>query len=360
MRSAAPASRAAFERGPAALTHREAATRISPDAEQQYWAARRGIGLADRSDVGRLTMTGADSLDLLHRLSTQDLLPLQPGQGAATVLTSEKGRIVDLLTVYRFQAHLLLLTSPGNQDAVTQWVDKYTIIEETETADVTDETGLLDFFGPNALRLAERLGGVRARDLPAFHHLQVSLEDIEATLARTASPSGDAFFLVLPKGARADDAATILADRAHDLGLQRIERAALETLRVEAGHPAFGHELDQRFNPLEAQLRWAISFAKGCYIGQEVVARLDTYKKVQKLLVGLRLPETADVDPDARLEADGKERGFVTSVGYSPALRRPIALAYVRTAYAEPGTRLRLDGPDGPVEAEVVPLPFVR
>ena len=139
---------------------------ISPEAERQYWAASRGIGLADLSDGGRLLMKGSDSLDLLHRLTTQDLLALQPGQGATTVLTSDKGRIVDLVTCYLFPDHLLLLTSPGNSQAVLEWIDKYTIIEDAETTDVTDSTGLLRFFGPNAGRLAQRLISEEAEELP--------------------------------------------------------------------------------------------------------------------------------------------------------------------------------------------------
>ena len=331
---------------------------ISPEAERQYWAASRGIGLADVSDGGRLLMKGSDSLDLLHRLTTQDLLALQPGQGATTVLTSDKGRIVDLVTCYLFPDHLLLLTSPGNSQAVLEWIDKYTIIEDAETTDVTDSTGLLRFFGPNAGRLAQRLADDEAEELPPGRHVAVSLDGMEATLANDASAAGGGFYLLLPANGAHDQAASALESRADGLGLTRLGLEAQETLRIEAGRPAFGHEIDQRFNPLEAELRSSISFDKGCYIGQEVVARLDTYKKVSKLLVGLRLPDAPQVERGAKLHADGKERGFVTSVGYSPALQQPIALAYVRTAYATPGTTLSLGADDEAVQAEVAALPF--
>ena len=118
-----------------------------------YRAAREAIGLAQLR-LGRVKMTGADCLDLLHRLSTQDLAKLSPGHVAGTVLTSDKGRIVDLVTVVAMPDQLLLLTSPDNQQQVVQWLDKYTITEDSQLIDVTAESGLLAVFGPNWGRLA--------------------------------------------------------------------------------------------------------------------------------------------------------------------------------------------------------------
>ena len=323
-----------------------------------YWAARRGVALMDHSDVGRLRMSGADSLDLLHRLSTQDLRGLQAGQGAMTVLTSDKGRIIDLLTVYHCGDHLLLLTSPGNQQSVFQWLDKYTIIEDSTTTDVTAETALLFFFGPRALELAQALvAGSTA--LPLLHHMEIVLNGVRTRLARAPAPAGDGFHLMVTRQAEVGAAQEALLEIGRALGLQPLGPEVYEVLRIEAGIPAFGRELDERYNPLEAQLRSFISFDKGCYIGQEVVARLDTYSKVAKFLVGLRLPGGALPPAGARLEVEGREAGFVTSVAHSPALERPIALAYVRARHAQPGSRLTLATAAGALDVEVSALPLV-
>ena len=324
----------------------------------EYGAAWEGIALADRSDLGRVEMTGADSLDLLHRLSTQDLRGLRAGHGAATVLTSGKGRIIDLLTVYHLGDRLLLVTSHDNQHAVARWLEKYTIIEDSSTRDVTPQTALLAFFGPGADRLAERLAGRPLSELSSFHHVGASAGGVEVRLARAREPAGGGFHVLLPDRAGVGPVREALLDAGKDLGIQPIGVAAYEMLRVEAGLPAFGREIDERYNPLEARLRPFISFDKGCYIGQEVVARLDTYHKVQKHLLGVLLPKGELAPPGTRLEAEGTEAGLVTSSTLTPALDRPIAMAYVRTRHARPGARLTLESSTGPAEAVVVELPF--
>jgi folate-binding protein YgfZ len=137
---------------------------------------------------------------------------------------------------------------------------------------------------------------------------------------------------------------------------------AYEAVRVEAGFPAWGSELNEEMNPLEAGLDASIHWNKGCYIGQEVIARLDTYHKVQRHLVGLRF-DTASAPPAARAQvfASGEAAGWVTSSIVSPALGVPIALAYVRASHAAPGTAVQVGSPaGGGAGASVVPLPFVR
>ncbi len=333
-------------------------TTLTNRIEQDYWAARRDVVLYDRSDAGRLRMTGADVQDLLHRLSTQDLRGLHPGGGAATVLTSDKGRILDLLTVLRFPDHLLLLTAPGNQGTVAQWIEKYTITEDAQTTDVTAATALLHCFGPKAAALAQAAGLPALGGLPPLHHAQAAIGGAGVTMIRTPGPSGDGFSLLLAGRAQAPAVRAALASAGRALGLREVGPGACDVLRIEAGLPAFGHEMDERFNPLEAGLRPHVSFNKGCYIGQEVVARLDTYQKVQRSLVGLLLPGEALPKEGSPLLANGREAGMVTSAAWSPGLRRAIALAYVRNTYAKPGSRVQAATSHGPVDAEVVALPF--
>lgn len=300
-----------------------------------YWAAKRAVASFPVA-LGRIKMSGVDSLDLLHRLSTQDLARLQPGRGARTVLTSDKGHIVDLVTLFRQANSLLLLTSPNNQQTVLQWLDKYTITEDSQARDITSETALLAVLGPKAAELAKLLGSSMPKALESAP-LQLGNLDLEI-LGLPLPTSGFALF----GSASVAELTASLDARGHDLGLVSLSPEAYEALRVEAGLPAFGKELDERFNPLEAELRDAISFTKGCYIGQEVVARLDTYEKVSKHLLGLRLPTGATAAPGDTLKANGKDAGFVTSVAHSPELKQGVALAYVRSAFAKPGTKLDL------------------
>ena len=333
-------------------------TTIDSRIEQEYWSARKGVAMIDRSHLGRLEMSGTDALDLLHRLSTQDLAGLEAGQGALTVLTSEKGRIIDLVAVHHLGDRLLLVTAPNNQDSVAGWLDKYTIIEDCTTSDVTDDTALLAVLGPKAPQLAERLAGRPVTDLPPFHHVLGQVNGIRFHLARASEPADGGFHLILDNRAELARLQASVLEAGHDLGVRAIGEAAYATLRIEAGLPAFGTEMDERFNPLEAGLQPFISFDKGCYIGQEVVARLDTYDKVQKRLMGLLLPAGSPADDGTRLFAEGKEAGFVTSAALAPSRDRPIALGYIRSRYAEAGTLLSLESDSAQAEAEVVELPF--
>ena len=320
-------------------------------AASGYEAAKRAAAIADVSERGLLRMVGEDALDLLHRLSTQDLHALQPGEGAATVLTTSKGRILDVIVVQRRSDSLMLHVSPGNQGRVLEWLDTYTILEDSEGGDATGEHGQILVFGPAA---GEVVGAASADSaiggLDLYHHREARLGGAEVTIARAEAPAGGGFHAAMPLGELASARQALI-----DAGAVPIDGEAFELLRVEAGLPAFGSELDEQWNPHEAGLERHVSYTKGCYIGQEVIARLDAYDKVQRRLRGLRALDGVPLSAGSRLFAgDGKEAGRVTSAVVSPDFG-PIALGYVRRAYAEPGARLA--AAEGP-EVEVAALPF--
>ena len=337
-----------------------AGTRGSPPFYQntsfslEYEALTGGVALIARSDSGRLRLSGQDALDLLDRLSTNALADLDAGQGAPTVLTSNKGRIMDLLLVLRAPDSLLVLTGPGNQKRVADWIDFYTIVEDVNVEDITETTAMLSLAGPGAAALLNRTSATDAASIPLYRSAQVTLGGIDATLVRTDFPGLPGYDLVVP----AEDGDT-LRQALLDEGAAPVGSEALETVRVERGVPVFGRELVEAFNPLEAGLKQFISFTKGCYVGQEVVARLDTYDKVQKHLVGLRWEADTTSEQDARLLLGGKQVGVVTTAARSPRLKGSIGLGYVRKAHASPGTVLALELGDEETPAEVAALPFV-
>ncbi len=317
------------------------------DAAREYRAARQAAALLDRSAFGRLRITGADALDLLNRLSTNKLVDVQPGRGAATVLTTNKGRVIDLLIVANLGEELLVITGPGSQARVAEWIDTYTFGEDIAVEDATHSHAMLSVTGPHAAALL----GDAASGLDPFDFAELELEGRRASVIRTDTLGIDGFDVVTP----AEHAAAVwlaLADR----GAVPIGALAAETLRVEQGVPGCGRELSEDYNPLEAGLLPFISFDKGCYIGQEVVVRLNTYRKVQKRLMGVAL-DGEKPDADARLTADDRDVGFITSVVDSPALGRPLALAYVRTSHAEPGLTVQAHSGDRVVGGVTVELP---
>ena len=289
------------------------------------------------SDAGRLRLTGEDARDLLNRLSTNLVDPEgEPGEVAVTVLSSDRGRIVDLVYVIHRKDHQLILTSPGQQQNVIDFLDKYTIMEDLEVEDITEQTTLLTLTGPDAADILSRAA-------------QIGQEIRDALMVEPPTDSDDperppTYHLLIDDA----DAASRISAALESAGAVSISAATAETLRIVQGRPAHGSEMSETYNPLEAGLIGAIDFHKGCYIGQEVIARLDTYHKVQKYLVSLDFdadPSQAGDLPGARLVNDeGPAMGLVTSATVVPTANGAavIGLGYVRTAAVQIGGTLRV------------------
>ena len=331
-------------------------TSVYTDVAAEYLAITEGVGLHDSSYTGRLKATGEDALDLINRLSTNGIVNLAPGQGAPTILTTDRGRILDLLGVVNTGSYVLLVTSPDCQQAVIDWLDKYTIMEDLEVEDISSETAAFTLCGPaSAAALAgEMAPEVAAGDLEEmgfYAALQGSIAGHEALAIRR--PLGDlpAFEVVIATGSAAAVWEALTAAGATPVGLEAFNAAL-----VQNAVPRHGREMGDAYNPLEAGLIGSVDFAKGCYIGQEVIARLDTYQKVQRYLVRLRFAEDAVVEEGAGLELDGLRVGQVTSLATVPSTSQLAGLGYVRTARANPGEILALAAPASGT-AEVMDLP---
>ena len=321
-------------------------------AEEFRAAAERAAVFT--SDAGRLRLTGEDARDLLNRLSTNLVDPAgEPGEVAVTVLTSDRGRIVDLVYVVHCGDHQLLLTSPGQQQNVIDFLDKYTIMEDLEVEDVTEQTTLLTLTGPSA-------GGILSR---AQHDDALVVEPPDNPDDGQRPPT---YHLLFDDA----DAASRTVAALESAGAVSISAHTAETLRIIHGQPAYGAEMSDTYNPLEAGLIGAIDFHKGCYIGQEVIARLDTYHKVQKYLVSLRFEasgadagDIASVLPGARLaDSEGKAVGLITSATVAPRLdgAELVGLGYVRTAAVQIGGRLQVESDsDAGIVAEITAQPLL-
>jgi folate-binding protein YgfZ len=324
-------------------------------------AARQAVAVMDRSHFGRLLVTGANRLDLLHRITTNDLRSIGPGQGAQTVLLTEKGRIIDDLRLYARGDDYYLITSPGNQARVRERIEKLRMRDDVTLEDVTAITAMFSLVGPLSAGLLESAAGApRMEEIPLHHHAHLVIDGHALLAARTTDMGGSGFNLIVDAGAAPSVWAALL-DRGRTLGVRTLDAQAWEMLRIERGVPAFGRELTDEHNPLEARLDAAISWNKGCYVGQEVVVRLHSRDKVAKLLMGLRL-EPGSVPPaGSPIESPGRpgiEAGRLTSVAAAAHLGCVIGLAYVRTECCAAGTRLVIVSEGGRVSAEVSELPF--
>ena len=328
---------------------------VYSDAAAEYLAATSGAAVYDASYTGRLKATGEDALDLLNRLSTNKVIDLQTGQGAPTILTTDRGRILDLIIVLNVGEHLLLLTSPGTQQPVIEWLDKYTIMEDLIVEDISGTTAMLAVWGPGALgSLEAAIGRPGLAELPLYHSLEASLGGAPVRVVSTRISELPGCYVIT-----SNETAPAVWQSIVDAGASPIGTEAYEAARINYSLPVYGREMGDDYNPLEAGLIGSIDFAKGCYIGQEVIARLDTYRKVQKYLVKLAFEPGASVLPGTSLVQDGIVVGKVTSVATIPTTSDIIGLAYVRTKNALPGARLELEAPaTGWAEVQDLPQLF--
>jgi len=308
-------------------------------ASNEYLAAASDVAVHDISYVGRLHAIGADALDLLNRLSTNKVDELASGQGAPTILTTDSGRILDLIQVVNMGDHTLIITSPELQQTIIDWLDKYTIMEDLEVEDHTTGDTMLHLLGPNSRQWLERarvdLDGLSPYGVVSTEIAGVAVHVIDKPFGRLPG-----FALLL-----SNQDAPSLWNHMMGAGVTAVGTEAYETVRVENAVPTYGNEMGEPYNPLEAGLIGSIDFAKGCYIGQEVIARLDTYQKVQKHLVTLRFSTESTPSQGSGLVQDGRVIGRVTSLGSIPNADAVIGLGYVRKAFASEGTRLELEEP---------------
>ncbi len=292
-------------------------------------AAERTCAVADRSNLGRLIAVGPDLLGLLHRLSTGDVRDLHRGEGRPTVVTNAKGRIVERLSVHHLgDDGVLLVAGPEGAPRVLAHLNKFTFAENTGLSDVTSETFAFALFGPRWVDVARALG---IPDLAPYACSTCTLRGVRVHVARTNGFDAGGVLVIGPRDA-AGHVRSAVVDAAIAEGGASIEADALEAWRILSGLPAQGHELTEDHNPLEAGLRDAVSFTKGCYVGQEVVARLNTYGKVARALIRLEL------EPDAPVPSKGAAVlvgditiGSVTSAVRPPGRRAPVAIAYVKS-----------------------------
>lgn len=321
--------------------------------EQSYRAAKTSLVFMDNSGMGQLLVSGADHVDLLHRMTTNELRKLTPGQSQYNIFTNEKGRIVDRVRLLKLDAAMHLTTSNASNQRVSKWIEKFVFLEDVKVEDRSDDLVMLTFFGPGAGTFLDTVftGGIDSLADDAFLSLQDGI-----TIVRNSFPGLPFFDVLIPERVFSD-----LADKINAEGSRRDLLFAgselYDVLRIEAGWPIFPVDFNEDMNPHEANMLSFINFDKGCYIGQEVVARLDTYEKVQRRMMGIHLQQAAGHD-GIPVVADGKEVGNLTSSAYSPGIGGHIALAIVKTKFADTGKTVEVDDMGKRIKGGLVELPF--
>jgi folate-binding protein YgfZ len=320
-----------------------------PAAEftDQYAALTAGAGYAELPGRTLLEIRGSDRVAFLHAFCTNNIKALATGQGCEAFITSPQGKTLGHVLVLVDADCLLLETSPGQAAPLVAHFDRYVISEDVQFIDRTGEWRELVVAGGGAVSLVEGLASAALPAVfPSLIHAHIAARPV--AICRVPLLGSTSLAII---GAKPDmqAVAALVANSA-----VRCDAPALEAARIEAGFPLFGSDITADNLPQEiGRDAQAISFTKGCYLGQETVARIDALGHVNRKLVGLRFAGEAIPPPRSPLLAAEKEVGHVTSSAWSGAFNDPLALAYVRTAHARPGSQLA--SPVGPTTVVTLP-----
>jgi folate-binding protein YgfZ len=332
------------------------------DPAAEYAALRRFAVLFDLSFRSHVCLLGADRERFLNGQVTNNVKALRPGEGCYAALVNAKARLESDLNIYRLPEEYLLDFEPGLTAAVAQRFDRFIIADDVRVVDVAPHFGLLSVQGPRAAEALAALGlgvALPVHECDFVQSKHASLGDVYVMhQPRVGLPGFDVFVPVAAQAA----AAAALAKAAETVGGRLAGWQALELARVESGIPRFGNDMDATNLAPEAGIAdRAISYSKGCYIGQEIIARIRTYGQVTRALRGLRFADELPGLPGRgdKLVKDGREVGYVTSAAYSPTVDANIGLGYVRRECNAVGTELVLKTGAVETAAVIVPLPFV-
>jgi tRNA-modifying protein YgfZ len=322
--------------------------KISIEFLAQHAALTQGVGLADLSDRTRLELRGSDRVAFLHSFCTNDVKQLLAGRGCEAFVTSPQGKTLGHVLVFCQPERLLLDTSPGQAATLIAHFDKYLISEDVQFVDRTAELAEFLVTGAGAAEMLRRLIGTEPPvEMLASAHIR--LADREVLLCRVEYAGPASFFLHVPRADWSLVKTALVEAGAIQCGAEPVEAA-----RLEVGFPLFGRDITDDNLPQEvARDARAISFTKGCYLGQETVARIDAIGHVNRRLVGLKFSSENVPPAGTSLLAGEKPVGHVTSSAWSPLTTGPLAMAYVRRAHSAPTTVLTT--PFGP--ATVVSWP---
>ena len=288
------------------------------------------VGLLDRSYLGKLALTGSDTLDLLNRITTNDLQYLAVDTVADTVFATPKGRLIDFCRVINTREETILVSSFFHVKHLIEWINRFVILEDVTLKDVSKEYTWLTLFGPLSRQFIGQISSKELTDKDESIWLEIEGESFPAL--KNNNFKYPAYNFCFPN-TRAKSITAFLLEQLKSFRGMMIGNTSYQILRVESGIPDGITEITQDYNPHEARLTQSISFTKGCYTGQEVIARLDTYDKVQKYLMILELSQELIQKPPLEVYIDDENIGHLTSYIFNPATKRNVGLAYLKKMY---------------------------
>lgn len=310
-------------------------------------AINDSVAICDRSHWGLLEITGDDRLRYLHNQSTNDFEKLKPGSGCDTVFVTSTARTLDLATAYVTDNSVLVIVSPNRRQQLFTWLDRFIFpFDKVELADISADKAIFSILGEQSNSLINNIAADNISLTDSVHQL-VTIDDVTVRIAQGSGLTTPGYTLIVDRDAASTVWSKLIAEGAVAFGDRLWEK-----LRIQQGRPTPDRELTEDYNPLEAGLWQTISFEKGCYIGQETIARLNTYNGVKQKLWGIKLSQPAE--PQTPITLENKKIGILTS--YTDTSAGSFGLGYIRTKAGGEGLQVKV----GEVEGELVSVPFIR
>ncbi len=327
----------------------------------EHLNVRNRVGIMDASHRGKVRISGKDRTMFLQKILSQDITKLTPNNGAYSTLLDVKGRLLAYMRIYCDADSFLIDVEPGLPEKMVQTLTHYLFREDVIIEDVTEKYGLMTIQGPLSKQVLSKVTDTEIRDMPECSHRNLPIKHVSCKVVRT-SYTGEDGYDIYALWDELPDVWRRLVEAGKEYGIMSFGLDSLETLRIEAGTPLYSIDMDEHTIPIEANLDKAISYDKGCYIGQETIARIKFRGHVNKTLTGFYIHEGIIPQRGDKLYKVVHDIehpiGFITSSCLSPTFNKTIALGYIRIEYSEPGEEVYTDKDNKRLTATVAKLPF--
>ncbi|MDJ0730798.1 MAG: folate-binding protein [Crocosphaera sp.] len=316
---------------------------------QGFKSAYNDVVICDRSHWGLLQLTGSDRLRFLHNQTTNNINSLQPQQLCETVFVNSTGRTLDLVTAYLTEDSILLLVSPNRRSFLYEWMDRYIFpMDKVEISDISHKNAIFTIIGKEANTKLNQwdMADKTITELSPNNHDFITINDEKIIIGYGTDLKLPGYTLIVP-----ETLAKTVWETMINLGIVPLGNGVWEQVRIKQGRPYPDQELTEDYNPLEAGLWSTISFDKGCYIGQETIARLNTYQGVKQRLWGVKLNQL--VEPGTLVTLDDNKVGILTS--FIQVEDEYLGLAYVKTKAGGEALKVTI----GDATGELMAVPFL-
>ncbi|MGA9767489.1 MAG: aminomethyltransferase family protein [Blastocatellia bacterium] len=329
------------------------------DPNREVQQVRQAVGLIDLSHHGAIKIGGTEAVQFLNGLVTNDMKTLKKGEGMRAAFLTAHGKVEALCRIFNLGGEYLVITDPQTHEKVFKYIFPFSYAGDFQVEDVSDQYQLLSVQGPKSLLVMKEACFEPVPSLAEYGWLETIIGGQHVLVTRS-SHTGETGFDILAPASGLKDVWDFILLKGSFHSILPVGLAALNSLRIEAGIPVYGADIDESNMMLETGISDAVSFTKGCYKGQEAVVMATHRGHISKKLSGLIMLDGEAPSPGSKITKDGKEIGRITSAIQSETLEQAIALAYLKYGYFDQGNVVEVVGEQQSFSAKVVDLPFYR